>query len=227
MGKAEIFQFIETKIQEIMATRQEIQVGSDFARSLSISLLMLDRIDTSKPPTTDNELSSSDFSLRTFNTINAFRASADPSLEANGFLYYEIDKNLFDAGLKFIEDYKDQKDPQDPTTIIKDPVLYELPYSVRMANISNDCIDALYYELNGLNPYTGELISLDAETITTLIVKRSDVALKYANISGDSDLISASHWISQNATSAKISDIISYIETNVPKLPLLRRYWAL
>lgn len=97
------------------------------------------------------------------------------------------------------------------------------------ANCSHVVIDSLSYELRGRDEATGEPVIFDDATIRTLIVERMRAAKIEAQASGHPDapmLLSIISWIESHRNDDVLL-LANYIDSNLPKLPLVRRAWAL
>jgi len=110
------------------------------------------------------------------------------------------------------------------------PVAYETPY--RYANICNDLLDAASYTLNNVNPSTGELYGLTDIEIRTKVKKVLQPFNYYASGWFPADIDDVP--LMQSVHDSVIADIDTVdlailqnrIDSQIPKLPLIRRNWA-
>jgi len=109
------------------------------------------------------------------------------------------------------------------------------PLEINHANILHDILDALSYELQGFNSYTGQLHGLTNEQRDKLFSNRIFTANVYLshlpNNADRQELGTVLSYIETELPKAKdeiqISKIGKYIDQNLPKLIMVRRWWAL
>lgn len=105
-----------------------------------------------------------------------------------------------------------------------------MPEEVCHANITHDLLDALSYELQGINSSTGKLHDMKNGDLEKLINNRlfcADIHLPKCNAQ---DKIELGSIIASVKNRLKIDDFVSvgaYIDKNLPKLVIARRWWAL
>lgn len=111
----------------------------------------------------------------------------------------------------------------------------DLPDEINNTNIVHDVTDAMSYELKGLNSYTGEASGRKTEDIKELIEGRVKVAGTYFSLlpsNLDVDLMRSvvSHVEAELPKAFNKTDLWSlgqYLDSNIPKLIMIRRGWAL
>ena len=112
------------------------------------------------------------------------------------------------------------------------------PYDIRYINIANDCLDATSYELQGINSYSGEAMSMPVSTLIALAKDRCKVATievsKASSLEYTADIqniLAVSEYVSKESEKCRnlnqLANLGQYIDTNIPKLPLVRRHWSL
>ncbi len=101
----------------------------------------------------------------------------------------------------------------------------------RWANITHDILDAISYELIGKNSYTGELHNLKIEELKKLVSSRLHVAQYYLVRLLDTEnfqtLITYITGNYINASQQELETLGQYIDTELNKLIMVRRWWAL
>jgi len=110
----------------------------------------------------------------------------------------------------------------------------DIPQKEMNLNILNDLLDAMSFELNNLNSYTGLSANRSVGEIKNLISSRIKVAMMYLkNLSGDEagwmgDIVTElEKKLSEAKTQMELVYLSNYINKNVPKLMMVRRAWAL
>jgi hypothetical protein len=126
------------------------------------------------------------------------------------------------------------------------------PPPIRLTNIVHDLLDAISYELKGVSSYTGEVIPQEWEYFKELSLgrlKAVKVELAGANrvfaeeinpkfnvdkgaLRQDLDLMTniithLTEFLPKCQGAFDLYDLGFYIDSQLPKLPLLRRHWAL
>lgn len=109
------------------------------------------------------------------------------------------------------------------------------PTEVNHTNILHDILDALSYELQGRNSYTGQLQLLTEQQKEKLFNNRiftADIYLSKLSNSNDKQMLKTIlAYIKVNITKAtdafKLANIGKYIDSELPKLIMVRRWWAL
>lgn len=100
---------------------------------------------------------------------------------------------------------------------------------------ANNLLDVMSYELRGINNHTGQVWTSDIEAIKKRIGQRLQAANNSRQmIPNDSEgqlFISMFDYVKAEYKQAKnlsqLTKIADYLEANVPKLILVRRWWAL
>jgi len=151
--------------------------------------------------------------------VKSISSTALPSIENS---LTKEDLSSFSGDFKT---YKSQCGVEEP-----DPwVMIELEDNY--ANITHDVIDAMSYELRGLNSYTGEVQILLSEQLDKLINNRIFTANIYLNKLPDSTdkslMESMVQYVENNYGKMKSGEIGKHIDSNLPKQIIVRRWWAL
>lgn len=111
----------------------------------------------------------------------------------------------------------------------------KMPKSEKITNGCNDCLDTASYELLNINPYTGITMAWTVEEIKARVPDRFRVVeLCSTGVSLGSDMpnmltvaTQAKKDLDKASTYQHLSDIADLINTNIPKLPLVRRPWGI
>lgn len=105
-----------------------------------------------------------------------------------------------------------------------------LPEPARSLNIANDILDTLSFELQQIDPHVGGPKAFAFAFLQELIPARLQAAFT-ANSNRDADIDNIiNHILANFQAAADLADMAAlgaYIDANLPKLPLIRRHWAL
>ncbi len=110
--------------------------------------------------------------------------------------------------------------------VSKHPV--KRPVAIKLINGAHDSLDALSYELRGINESSGDVEVLEDSDLRQRIIDRAYVARVEATASGHPDtsqILQVASWVTTNKD-ALFLDIADHIDFNLPKLPSIRRHWA-
>lgn len=153
------------------------------------------------------------------------QTSNDMSTNAESFIQASIKQNDLSALSAPFESYIPECGVDEP-----DPwVLF--PKEINHANILHDILDAMSYELQGRNSYTGESQYLTEEQFQKLISNRLFTADIYLNHLPDStekqNMANIIFYVKANFNKVEAIVLGQYIDSNVPKQIMVRRWWAL
>lgn len=119
-----------------------------------------------------------------------------------------------------------------PECGIDEPDPWKLfPGEVNYANILHDILDAMSYELQGKNSYTGQSQYLTNEMFQKLIGNRLFTANRYLNQLPNSadkqNMAEVVSYVEANFNEVEAIVLGHYIDSNIPKQIMFRRWWAL
>ncbi len=102
---------------------------------------------------------------------------------------------------------------------------------INYANILHDILDAMSYELQGKNSYTGEMQYLTSGQFEALIINRlftAKVYLSHLPNSVDKQLMADTvSYVRNNFDKTESIILGQYIDSHIPKHIIVRRWWAL
>ena len=101
-------------------------------------------------------------------------------------------------------------------------------HDIFLCNCGHNSLDALSYNLRGIDPGSGNPVVYSKELLAELIDARTYVARVECNASTHPDsaeIIAIANWVTANRN-LKPLVIADYIDAHLPKIPLIRRYWA-
>ena len=190
-----------------------------------------------------------DFLIHFTSRVDSFIAKADSKLVSEGLKNYGLltpdiisdtqkinmsrseilaDKNLIQdkKNLAILGDQKVISSWQ----IDKVPMLFvKKPEVIKLINGAHGVLDHLSYELKGISGDSGTPHTYTEEHMKNLIRERCNVARIEATASGHPDaalILQIANWITANKDES-FQTMSDYIDFNLPKLPVVRRHWAL
>lgn len=108
------------------------------------------------------------------------------------------------------------------------PVKYGTAY--RYANIINDLLDASSYILNGINPDNGMIFDGDLKERVLMYlnqIPQFNLGVWPMDIDDVNDMVEVANSVINDISTHDVLILAKRIDDNVPKLPLIRRNWAL
>lgn len=106
--------------------------------------------------------------------------------------------------------------------------------SMRYLGILNDLLDASSYVLHGINPDDGTVLPLTDDQKKARVVGYLNQFVNFIThpwpfeFQGEVTLmVTVKDYILSNLNSISLNDLGTYIDTNITKLPLIRRSWAI
>ncbi len=149
------------------------------------------------------------------------------TLSTNAKPYIDVankEKDLADLSTPF-ESYIPECgiDEPDPWALFSSEVNY--------SNILHDILDAMSYELQGINSYTGNLHNYDTKQFNRLISNRILTANVQLNVLPSNldveQMRGVVEYVEENFGKVSNATLAQHIDSEIPKAIMLRRVWAL
>lgn len=108
----------------------------------------------------------------------------------------------------------------------------DLSFEHAQLNIAHDLLDAVSYELQGIDHNTGQATGKTIDEIKTFVSKRLGIIQYHLPSDSESSLFAETgNYVLKNLrdvmTLEDLAGLGEYIDSNVPKLVMVRRWWAL
>ncbi len=183
---------------------------------------------------------------------NAFIGKTTDSVLINSLMHYTVTRPHLDSDVTTAQTKKDVaatvslESNKSGLKAIGSNVAYEshlgiadniyrpkMDFDSKFANIANSCLDALSYELQGRCSYKGTVKILKIEQLKATAHSRCKVAILEGSKSKHIDALGIVSFaelvkaqIDDCKTDKDLEQLGVYIDSNIEKLPLLRRSWA-